>query len=759
MSQSKGSAAFKDSKEWIAWYSNLSDTEADAIYDEIENADIRDKQERDIVVDNVYRMYHVQGSYGGINPENFKSAKWEKQLPDRMKFIDHFFDLTNNLGQIIQIAYWNDLYAALHTGNPKICLIVYHPNDFLFKKKPQDFSDLTPLQVKMKFGMSERDNENNLVPTTVQSTLSINTASIALNNKKQAIEHLKNEMENVEAAKSGELNALRIQIEAMQKKLEEKKQTMMTELKRKMEEMESLKEKLEMQIYLLDAQIYSILCFAGETIQFAQIRQGQNAPDNEPIVIHQKLHFLDEDLGRLASLYEIDWDHIDMFEEFLKYNSTAFETFTPNQRCVSLVRLSRTGRQFSQDNKNPYSNMLRDYDYFHGKTVGILIRNGENLYLGWTDESRVHINDDLIFNQTIPSPTSDPDSDTDFLFESDRKRHEKQTKQKQKEFMDGIISRTYVYSILQGVIERTSWLPLPAGTTLDKESNLIVYSIADKWLTDNRFGDFTVIIERCNQRIQKGDALLTVQRLVPEREYSLTHGYYSHAWTNVRGRGNRNRTHDAVVNDCSIYTATVVEYEEPVSMTRYRTLIKPDFWALRKDKNAKPYWQERTIPTAQYKPVCYEDGSQIPEGEQDQILEVFDYRKRHVFVSALKTEDWRYSTEAHASVEVYPEEIINLTYMNSVWLEWAITNKKLGNWTVGGEQIDYAYAIRYLKTALDYVRVREKEEKAILDSIDPSICLNKDWPLILSEWKLEKKVRILSKYQAKRYANSLKKEG
>lgn len=29
----------------------------------------------------------------------------------------------------------------------------------------------------------------------------------------------------------------------------------------------------------------------------------------------------------------------------------------------------------------------------------------------------------------------------------------------------------------------------------------------------------------------------------------------------------------------------------------------------------------------------------------------------------------------------------------------------------------------------------------------------------LSEWKLAKKVRVLSKYQAKRYANSLKKEG
>lgn len=757
MNQNNGSASFIDQEHWIAWYSALSDAEADTVYSEIQHTDTKDKQEQNIISSNAYRMYQVQGGYGGINPEDSKSAKWQRQLSDRMKFIDHFFLLVNDLHQTIHIAYWNETYAALHTGNPEICLIVYHPNDFLICNKPRDFTELTPLQVKMQLGISDTNSKSDLLPLSAQNTMSIKQASAVLTDQKKTIEELKNELENVSQAKSGTLNELRLQIEAMQKELEEKKQVMLAELEQKIKEMKTVKEKLELQIYLLDAQIYSILCFAGETIQFASIRQGRNAPDTEPIVIHQKLHFLDEDLGRLASLYEINWNDIDMFEELLKHDPLSFETFTPNQRCISLVRISRNAKQFDNDNTQPYSNVLRAYDYFHGKTVGILIRNGENLYLGWTDESRVHIKDDLIFNRTVPSVTPDPDKE--FIFESDRERYEKQAKQKQKEFMDEIISRTYVYSILQGIIERTSMLPLPAGTTLDKESNLIVYSIADKWLTDNRFGDFTAIIERCNQRIQKGDALLTVQRLVPEREYSLTHGYYSHAWTNVRGRGDRNRTHDAVVNDCSIYTATVVEYEEPVSMTRYRTLIKPDFWALRKDKNAKPYWQERTIPTAQYKPVCYEDGSQVPEGEQDQILEVFDYRRRHVFVSALKTEDWRYSSEAHASVEVYPEEIINLTYMNSVWLEWAITNKKLGNWTVGGEQIDYAYAIRYLKTALDYVRVREKEEKAILDSIDPSICLNKDWPLTLSEWKLERKVRILSKYQAKRYANSLKKEG
>lgn len=754
MNQNNGSASFIDQEHWIAWYSALSDAEADTVYSEIQHTDTKDKQEQNIISSNAYRMYQVQGGYGGINPEDSKSAKWQRQLSDRMKFIDHFFLLVNDLHQTIHIAYWNETYAALHTGNPEICLIVYHPNDFLICNKPRDFTELTPLQVKMQLGISDTNSKSDLLPLSAQNTMSIKQASAVLTDQKKAIEELKNELENVSQAKSGTLNELRLQIEAMQKELEEKKQVMLAELEQKIKEMKTVKEKLELQIYLLDAQIYSILCFAGETIQFASIRQGRNAPDTEPIVIHQKLHFLDEDLGRLASLYEISWNDIDMFEELLKHDPLSFETFTPNQRCISLVRISRNAKQFDNDNTQPYSNVLRAYDYFHGKTVGILIRNGENLYLGWTDESRVHIKDDLIFNRTVPSVTPDPDKE--FIFESDRERYEKQAKQKQKEFMDEIISRTYVYSILQGIIERTSMLPLPAGTTLDKESNLIVYSIADKWLADNRFGDFNTIIERCNKRIQKGDDLLTVQRLVPEREYSITHGYYSGAWSNTRGRGDRNRTHDAVVNDCTLYKATVVEYDAPVNMTRYRTLIKPDFWVLRTNKDAKPYWDERIIPTDQYKPLHNEDGSSIPENEQDQILETFDYRKRHVFVSALKTEDWRYNSEAHASVEVYENEIINLTYMNSTWLEWAITNKKLGNWTVGGKQIDYAYAIRYLKTALDYVRAREKDEKAYIEEIDPSVCKDVDWPAKLSEWKLTKGVREINPYQAKRFVKHIR---
>ena len=53
---------------------------------------------------------------------------------------------------------------------------------------------------------------------------------------------------------------------------------------------------MEAQIWLLDSQIYAIRCFAGETVNFAHIRTGRNAPDTEPVIIYQKLRFLDEDL-------------------------------------------------------------------------------------------------------------------------------------------------------------------------------------------------------------------------------------------------------------------------------------------------------------------------------------------------------------------------------------------------------------------------------------------------------------------------------
>lgn len=133
--------------------------------------------------------------------------------------------------------------------------------------------------------------------------------------------------------------------------------------------------------------------------------------------------------------------------------------------------------------------------------------------------------------------------------------------------------------------------------------------------------------------------------------------------------------------------------------------------------------------------------------------------RRHVFVSVEKEENWRrngvpYERQPRSNFELYEDEYINLTYMNSVWLSWVITQKKLGGWCIGGKEVDYAYAIKYLKTAMDFIRDREKGEKTLIDAVDPTVCRDPEWPLKLSEWKLEKGVRSVTPYQAKRFAKA-----
>lgn len=93
--------------------------------------------------------------------------------------------------------------------------------------------------------------------------------------------------------------------------------------------------------------------------------------------------------------------------------------------------------------------------------------------------------------------------------------------------------------------------------------------------------------------------------------------------------------------------------------------------------------------------------------------------------------------------------------MNSVWLKAIITSKNLGNWRIGGREVNYNYAIQYLNTALDYVLKREKIEKEMIDKMNRKVCEDPEWPVKLSEWKLANDVRIMSPYQVKRFVKAI----
>mgnify|MGYP001029199010 CR=1 FL=1 len=709
-----GTAKFKNLAEFESWFANLDMSEGETMCESCLDG-IQDRDIRNLVKDMLYPVFWVN--------QDISQTSWHNKKQDLIVKARKMAQYCEAYGQTFFVQqYYDGKFAILHTGNPDKCIIIPLPERFLEFTPNKDYSGITPAALRAQLNAS--GDVAAIVPADADGALTQREIQSDLDAKIDELNELEQEIKDVRDANVGELAELKRQMEDLRSQLDKKQQEMMAELETRKAEMERVKEQMEGQIYLLSSQIYAIQCYAGEVVKFTKIREGKNAPDTEPIVIHQKLRFLDEDLGRLASLYEIQWEELDLFEEFLKHSPAAMDTFAPNERCVMLVRLSRTGKQQGRDDSLPYSNLLKDYEYFHGRTVGIIIRNGENLYLGWTDESKVHISDDLIISQVIKDTSAAPE----FRSEIEKERWEKEQKAEKMKVLDGLISRSFIYNILQGVVDNSSILPLPEGIKLNKQSEYVIYSIADKWLADTRFGSFNDIVETCNSKVAKGDMILSVQHLVPEFRHGRT---YYNTWDNPRGRGERNRTHDCHISDCTIYPINLIEFDEPVTMLRY-----------------------------EYNHGCV---STISKKHSDalidcKILEEFEEHPRHIYVSVEKSESGYWGkTPARANFEIRKHEFINLTYMNSVWLEWVITNKSLGGWTIQHHPVDYAYAIRYLKTASDFIRKREANEKKLLDSIDPSICQDSDWPLNLSNWKLKFGVRNLTKYQAKRFAAYLNK--
>lgn len=433
---------------YLAWYRTLSMADAKEI------SDVCSRLTKEAAKNAGVDLYDI-----GRNTFSFFGHQTEGELGEAesigFRKNASFFHFAEEFEQPIRAALWSKEAAFLYIGNPQKGIIVMEPEKYMTYTPDRDYSDLTPAQAMAELG-SAAVCDMSIIPVGAGTALSQKTVKEQLSTHQTEIEKLKSEMKDVEGAKTGELAELTAQIEALKQELWQKKDKLMAELNRKMEEMEEKKEQLEGQIYLLDSQIYAIRCYAGEVVNFTRIRSGKNAPDTEPIVVHQKLRFLDEDLGRLASLYEIQWNELDMFESFLKHSPYALDTFAPNERCIMLVRLSRTGKSIGRamDNEGrPYHNMLDRYDYYHGKTVGIIIRNGENLYLGWTDENRVHISDDLILTRAQVVTETVPEEPKEFIFESERKRYVKEQREQRKRILDGLVSRTFVYNILQGVVD------------------------------------------------------------------------------------------------------------------------------------------------------------------------------------------------------------------------------------------------------------------------------------------------------------------
>ena len=477
------------------------------------------------------------------------------------------------------------------------------------------------------------------------------------------------EKDDIENARVEGLEALQREIEEKQAELEARKQALLEIFYQKQALLEEKMNQLKSELYILESEIYSIRCFLGEVVDFIKLRSGATAPAEAPITLFQKMRFLDDELGKLVSVYDFDFGDVKLFEKLLQDRDDILDVFCPNDKCVSLVRISKTNTYFGYDD---VGELMKEYEVYHGLRIGILVRNGENLYMGWTDESKINIPDDMFYSPGAKVVNSEDAGETTSIEEA--------------------VSRYFIFSILQGALQNKQMLTLPDGVKADfsKPSEHIIYSVADTWLCDNRYGTFDEMIDKCNSRINVGDYVLSLE------------------WNNnkdgYRGHSDyRNLTRGLSVKDRGIYPIRLIEEND----SKYSICEYSYYVSLKKNTDDEYVWK----------------GYELLPRQRD----------------------------SYALFRIYEDEFINLTYMNSTWLKYVITTKNLG--TKKYRLSNFAEAIRYLNDALKFIKEREKEEARYIGQYVDNI--TEDTWVQVTEFKLEKGVRNINDYQAKRFAKWL----
>lgn len=608
-------------------------------------------------------------------------------------------DFMTEYTQNMDLCFINDAYVIVRGLDGQTYWLI--PREYVKYTLYKDYSNIPLGQLRLEGNIKV---ENSLADTETYIT-----KSSKVEMKQEEIEQELNKIKQLEDEKKIELERIRQEIEA-------KYRNKMEIIEAKKAEMEKALSKLRGELFLLDTEIYGIRCFFGETVNFVKISSGNRLKDEEPVILYQKLRYLDEELAKINVIHGFDGSDCNYFEDLVKTNANIRNIFFPEGKTVSLVRISadlvtyKSSQKYSTHGGRQITvqNIIEKYEVFHGTKIAVLVRNGDNCYIGWTDIDKIELFDDKAFyNPKIQQ------------IEEDTGKEVKSTSKEE------IASRYFIFSILEGLIANSKILNLPSGEGILNNSEYVIYSLADGWLEDNRYGNLADIFEKYKKEYKKGDAILTLRSLSAE-------GNKYRTYSNDRGRGYRNRTHDVYASDCTIYKLNQVDKEQRIERT-YKKLVTNI-----EDEEKK--W-ERYIT---YDPIV--------ESEDLIILDVKTTNRYEYYVALEKEIRWDRNKASTANFQLYDDEFINLTFLNSELIKYLISNKHACNCYYNGYKYSLYRILPYLNKMLEYLLEREGNEyDVICKYTDLSEVDN--WLMLLSEWKISTDVRIITEYQARRFAN------
>lgn len=447
-------------------------------------------------------------------------------IDDLKALLTHLKDI----GEKLQLFYFDDT----------ACVIGYEDMQFLMNPafvKPEylkDYSELTGTEMKSLTGQISGAG---LLPSIVEE----NSVKTLTDKKSEAEQALKDARAEISEKKE--------QIrQEMQKKIEE----MMALMQGKLDELNEKVEQYQKEIFVLESQIFSIRCYTGEVIKFHKIREGKAAPKEEALILYQKIRFLDEELGKHISIFNFDGEDDTRLIPLLKARDDIAGLLAPDKKSLTILRTSRTGKFVGANEK--VDNMLAEYEMYHGKQLALLLRDGEKLYIAWCDADNIVINEENAFYSTAKQTEERAEGADSAINNAETGIHE-------------ALSRYYLLAILQGMIDAKNILDFPEPVNvMDPSQKYVVFSLAEGWITENKYGTFVEMLEKSRKNpVKKGDDIITILQLSPDRE-----GRYEKN-RNDRGIGYKNRTSEAYLHGKTIY---------PINLVLNDVVVEYDFEAI-----------------------------------------------------------------------------------------------------------------------------------------------------------------------------------
>lgn len=714
-------------------------------------------------------------------------SSFSDSLDDCSQEFMALIDNLENEGQRLTAFYADDTAVIVGYQDHKYIL----PAFLVEVDSLKDYSTLTAGDIS---ALGDKEMSDAMLPADMSSS-SMKSLEDELNDKKRQIESAEEEC--------------KIAIEKIREEARRKEQELRELLEKETENLRTMKKELENKIYILDTQIYGIRCYLGEVVDFTRIRDGKHASKDTPVVMFQKIRYLDEEMGKYFSLYAFgtyDNDK-DTLIGALKNRDDLRDIFCPADRCITVLRMSRTGKLTkTSDYAN---NMLQKYEYLHGKQIAILVRDGEALYIGWTDEDRIKIYSEDMFLRPGETTISEVNDTDDNSFWS-KERALKYEKEKEERDRSERISRYFLISIIQGMIDNGELINIPAKTKITQESNLVKFSFAEGWLKDTTYGTFEDILDKSKDiTIKKGEMILTGMHVTRDDAGSYSGSTQYATYSNDRGIGERNRTHDASIpafqflpinktlREAEVYVTFDLYKAKPVENSNYyftsdhaksydvvkdpdnilmgtytckRKLTPEDFNKVSENADYKKvvtamaegmlwYFDEKQDPdsffTLQGLKVNHTRYNWLPDLNKFGVPEIVDVKviseEQHTYISVKA--DTYMSTETRVNFEIIPGEYVRTTYLCSTWLKYVITTGNIGDFRIGGTKMSYAEALKYLNNLIGHVKKREETEKTLLLEAGGKeyIESHSDWDRELCEWRIANRVTNLTARSAKKF--------